>query len=124
MRVQTSGIPRGPTCDMRSPVRVHAKNKCTIRQKRGPMNLRTKAVAAGILAACLAGTHAFAGDPPAAAKKPVHKRAEKPKGPTLEEQLQQLRQDMQSQIDSLKSDLAAKDAALKQAQQQAADAQA
>lgn len=87
------------------------------------MNLKLKAVAAATLAICLAGSNAYAGDPPA--EKPVHhKRAEKPKGPTVEEQIQQLRQEMQSQIDSLKSDLATKDAALKEAQQQAADAQA
>lgn len=87
------------------------------------MNFKSKAVAAALLAVCLAGSNAFAGDPPAE-KHVHHKRAEKPKGPTVEEQIQQLRQEMQSQIDSLKSDLATKDAALKQAQQQAADAQA
>ncbi|MFP5234492.1 MAG: hypothetical protein ACLGSD_01205 [Acidobacteriota bacterium] len=89
------------------------------------MNFKMKAVAAATLAACLAGSYAFAGDPPAAAKKTVHhKPAEKAKGPSVEEQIQQLRQEMQSQIDALKGDLATKDAALKQAQQQAADAQA
>jgi hypothetical protein len=88
------------------------------------MNLKSKAVAAAILAACLAGSNAYAGDPPAPPKKTVHKKAEKPKGPTVEEQIQQLRQEMQSQIDGLKSDLATKDEQLKQAQESAAEAQA
>ncbi len=47
-----------------------------------------------------------------------------PPPPTVEEQIQALRQEMQGQINGLKDDLAAKDAALKQAQQAAADAQA
>jgi hypothetical protein len=42
----------------------------------------------------------------------------------VEDQINALRQEMQSQIDSLKSDLATKDDQVKQAQQQAADAQA
>ncbi len=42
----------------------------------------------------------------------------------MEEQIQALRQEFQGQIDSLKTDLATKDAQLKQAQQAAADAQA
>ena len=47
-----------------------------------------------------------------------------PPKPTVEEQINALRQEFQGQIDSLKSDLATKDAQLKQAQQAAADAQA
>ena len=50
--------------------------------------------------------------------------AKKPPKPTVEEQINALRQEFQGQIDSLKSDLATKDAQLKQAQQAAADAQA
>jgi len=86
------------------------------------MNSRLKAAAALVLAACVAGTSSFASDATPPAKK-SHKKAA-PKGPTVEDQIQALRQDMQSQINALKSDLAAKDAALRQAQQQAADAQA
>jgi hypothetical protein len=86
------------------------------------MNSRLKAAAAIVLAACVAGTLSFASDATPPAKK-SHKKAA-PKGPSVEDQIQALRQDMQSQINQLKSDLAAKDAALRQAQQQAADAQA
>jgi hypothetical protein len=86
------------------------------------MNSRLKAAAAIVLAACVAGTFSFASDATPPAKK-SHKKAA-PKGASVEDQIQSLRQDMQSQINQLKSDLAAKDAALRQAQQQAADAQA
>lgn len=86
------------------------------------MKSQMKVVAAAILAASLVGTQAYAGDPPAPAKK--HAAAKKPAKPTVEEQINALRQEMQSQIDGLKSDLATKDAQLKQAQQTAADAQA
>ena len=80
-----------------------------------------KMVAAAILAASLVGSNAYAGDPPAPPKKHATKR---PPKPTIEDQINALRQEFQSQIDSLKSDLAGKDAQLKQAQQAAADAQA
>jgi len=55
-------------------------------------------------------------------KHPVKKSSTPPK-PTVEDQIQSLRQEMQGQIDGLKSDLANKDAQLKAAQQAAADAQ-
>jgi len=86
------------------------------------MKLQMKMVAAAVLAATLVGTNAYAGDPPAPAKKHATKR--QPPKPTVEEQINALRQEFQSQIDGLKSDLAAKDAQVKQAQQAAADAQA
>ncbi len=86
------------------------------------MNYRLKAAATVVLAASLVGTYAYAGDPPAPAKK--HTTAKKPPKPTVEEQIQALRQEFQGQIDTLKSDLATKDSQLKQAQQTAADAQA
>lgn len=88
------------------------------------MNSKLKAAAAVILAACLVGSYAGASDATPPAKKHTAKKAVKPKGPTVEEQIQALRQEMQGQINNLKSDLATKDAQLKQAQQQAADAQA
>jgi hypothetical protein len=59
---------------------------------------------------------------PPAKKATARKKA--PKGPTVEEQIQALRQEMEGQINGLKQDLAAKDAQLRQAQQAAADAQA
>ena len=81
-----------------------------------------KMVAAAILVASLVGSNAYAGDPPAPAKK--KQATKKPPKPTVEDQINALRQEFQGQIDSLKSDLATKDAQLKQAQQTASDAQA
>src|ERR1700751_1961221 len=86
------------------------------------MKSQMKMVAAAILVASLVGSNAYAGDPPAPAKK--KQAAKKPPKPTVEDQINALRQEFQGQIDSLKSDLAAKDAQLKQAQQTASDAQA
>lgn len=86
------------------------------------MNFKLRAAAASILAASLVGTYAYAGDPPAPPKK--HHPVKKPKGPTVEEQIQGLRNELQGQIDGLKTSLAEKDSQLKAAQQQAADAQA
>jgi Skp family chaperone for outer membrane proteins len=86
------------------------------------MNLRLNLAAATVLAASLVGSYAYAGDPPAPAKK--HAVSKKPPKPTVEDQIQSLRQEFQTQIDGLKSDLAAKDAQLQQAKQAAADAQA
>jgi flagellar motility protein MotE (MotC chaperone) len=86
------------------------------------MKSQMKMVAAAILAASLVGTNAYAGDPPA---PPAKKHAaKKPPKPTVEDQINALRQEFQGQIDGLKSDLANKDQQLKQAQQAAADAQA
>jgi hypothetical protein len=86
------------------------------------MKLQMKMVAGAVLAATLVGTNAYAGDPPAPAKK--HSTKRQPPKPTVEEQINALRQEFQSQIDGLKSDLAAKDAQVKQAQQAATDARA
>lgn len=102
-------------------MRLYASN-LYLRGKRRPMKSQMKVVAAALLAASLVGTRAYAGDPPAPAKK--HAAARKPPKPTVEDQINALRQEMQTQIDGLKSDLASKDAQLKQAQQTAADAQA
>jgi len=85
------------------------------------MKFQMKMVAAALLAASLVGSNAYAGEPPAPAKKHATK---KPPKPTVEDQINALRQEFQGQIDSLKSDLATKDQQLKQAQQTAADAQA
>lgn len=81
-----------------------------------------KMVAAALLAASLVGSYAYAGAPPPPPKK--KQVAKKPPKPTVEDQINALRQEFQGQIDTLKSDLAAKDAQLKQAQQTANDAQA
>lgn len=84
------------------------------------MNSRLKSAFAVILAVSLVSTSGYASD----ATPPAKKRAAKPKGPSVEEQIQALRQEMQGQIDGLKKDLSDKDTQLKQAQQAAADAQA
>ena len=87
------------------------------------MNFRLNAAVAAILTASLVSSTAYAGDG-TPKKHPATKRAAKPKGPTVEEQIQSLRQDLENQINGLKTDLAAKDTQLRQAQQAAADAQA
>lgn len=84
------------------------------------MNFRLQP-AAVVLAVSLVGSYAYAGAPPAPAKKHVVKKEPKP---TVEDQIQALRQEFQGQIDGLKTDLANKDAQLRQAQQTATDAQA
>jgi Skp family chaperone for outer membrane proteins len=87
------------------------------------MNSRLKAVATALLAANLMVPSGFASDAtPPAKKHTARKKA--PKGPTVEEQIQSLRQEMEGEINGLRQDLAAKDAQLHQAQQAAADAQA
>jgi hypothetical protein len=89
------------------------------------MNFRHKTVAAGVLAASLVVSYAYASDPtPPAKKHAATRKAKAPAGPTVEEQIQSLRLEFQGQIDSLKSSLAEKDAQVKQAQQAAFDAQA
>jgi Skp family chaperone for outer membrane proteins len=89
------------------------------------MNFKMKSAAAVILAACLVVSYANAGGQTTPAKThAATRKAKTPPGPTVEEQIQSLRQEFQGQIDGLKTSLADKDAQLKQAQQAAADAQA
>jgi hypothetical protein len=87
------------------------------------MNLRLRAAAVALMAVSAVSAYAQATNATPPAKKTA-KKAAKPKGPTVDEQIQALRQEMQSQIDSLKTSLADKDSQLRQAQQAAADAQA
>jgi Skp family chaperone for outer membrane proteins len=83
------------------------------------------ATAAAILAASLVVAHAQTSGSSAPAKKHVPaKKAVKPSEPSVADQIQALRTEMQTQIDSLRSDLTAKDAQLRQAQEDAADARA
>lgn len=101
---------------------VCSRNSSTSeREMRGPMNFSLKSAAVAALAASLVGSYAFAGAAPAPATKHA---AKKPAKPSVEDQIQQLRDELQSQINSLKSSLAEKDAELKQAQQNAATAEA
>jgi hypothetical protein len=90
------------------------------------MNNQMKAIVAAVMAAGLLGNTALAADPPAAApaaKKhatPKHKPAPAATAAELEE----LKRQMQEQIDALKNQLNDRDSQLKQAQDAAAAAQA
>ncbi|MGA3135735.1 MAG: hypothetical protein ABSC88_07055 [Terracidiphilus sp.] len=89
------------------------------------MNFRLQTAAAAILAASLVASYAYTQDAtPPAKKHTATNKAKTPPPPTVEEQIQALRQDLETQINSLKNDLANKDEQLKKAQQAAADAQA
>src|SRR5580658_275000 len=98
------------------------------RKKRGPMNLKICTLAAVICTASLLVPSVYAasdgnGDG-AAAKKHNRAKEQTPPPPSVEDQINALRSEMQTQIDQLKTDLQSKDTELKQAQQQAVDAQA
>ena len=91
------------------------------------MNNTTKAIAAAILAVGFASTHAFAAEPPAAPAEKKHHKAEPKKKPVpaaTAAELEELKRDMETQINSLKQQLSDRDAQLKQAQDAAAAAQA
>lgn len=90
---------------------------------RGPMKLTRYTAAAALLAASLVAGYAHAEDATPPAKKHVATK-KKATEPTVADQIQALKQELEGQIDTLKSDLAAKDAQLKQAQEAAAAAQA
>jgi hypothetical protein len=78
-----------------------------------------------MLAVSLVASYAQTSATKAPAKKHGTAQKEKPAPvPSLSEQIKQLRTDMETQINSLKTDLAEKDAQLKAAQQAAAEAQA
>jgi hypothetical protein len=87
------------------------------------MNYKMKVAAGCIAVASLLGVSALARGAEPPAKKHTRK-AQTPPPPSVEDQINALRQEMQTQIDSLKSSLSEKDAELKQAQQSAAEAQA
>ena len=92
---------------------------------RGPMNFKINTAACLLVAASLLASSTYASDPaPAAKKHAVTKKAKTPPPPTVAEQIQALREELEGQINGLKTNLADKDAQLKQAQQAAADAQA
>jgi hypothetical protein len=89
------------------------------------MNSRFRIAAAAILAASLVGTYGYASDPkPPVKKHTATKKAKTPPPPSVEEQIQKLRSELEGQINGLKTNLADKDAQLQKAQQAAADAQA
>jgi Skp family chaperone for outer membrane proteins len=88
------------------------------------MKLRSNVTAFVILAVGLLVIPTQASAQTQTTKHTAARRASVPKGPSVEDQINSLRQEMQTQIDGLKSDLATKDTELQQAKQQAADAQA
>jgi FKBP-type peptidyl-prolyl cis-trans isomerase len=95
------------------------------------MNFRFKMAAAAILAVSLAASYAQTSEANPPAKKHIATKkakasaeAKKAAEPTVEEQIQALRHDLEGQINGLKSTLSEKDAQLQRAQQAAADAQA
>ncbi|HEV2133616.1 MAG TPA: hypothetical protein VGR47_05085 [Terracidiphilus sp.] len=88
---------------------------------------KLKSSAAVCLAASLVFSYACIGGSIAQAQTETHharRRANTPAKPSVEDQIEQLRQQMQSQIDELKQELGNKDTQLQQAQQAAAAAQA
>jgi uncharacterized protein YoxC len=93
----------------------------------GHMNLKHLIACAAIAAVTLAAASAYASNPTPAAKKQSHaKKTKTPPPPSVQQQIQVLRQALESQgsqINTLKDDLAAKDARLQKAEKAAADAQ-
>jgi len=89
------------------------------------MNFKLKISAAAILAVALVASTAYAGESDRDPNKPAtkHAAAKKPACDACD-QIEALKQEMQTQIDALKTDLADKDTQLKAAQQAAANAQA
>ncbi|MGA2350277.1 MAG: hypothetical protein ABSF70_07590 [Terracidiphilus sp.] len=89
------------------------------------MNFKLKIAAAAILAVSVVPSYAQTGDtPPPEKKHETTRRVKTPPPPSVADQIQELREELQRQINSLKSDLAAKDEQLQKAQQAAAEAQA
>jgi len=97
----------------------------SMRKREAQMKLTVKAAAIAFLAAGLVVAYAqTSGTTPPARKHAAAKKPAVPAGPTVQQQIDEMRTEFQGEINGLKSDLAAKDHQLKQAQQAAADAQA
>lgn len=77
-----------------------------------------------MLAASVVVSYAQSSDSGASARKHTARRSQKPAAPSVEDQINALRMQLQTQIDTLKTDLQQKDVELKQAQAAAAQAQA
>lgn len=89
------------------------------------MKLKLQIAAAAMLAVCAVASYGQTSDTKPMVKKHVAtKKAKAPAAPTVTEQIDALKHELEGQIDSLKSDLAAKDEQLKRAQEAAAAAQA
>jgi Skp family chaperone for outer membrane proteins len=88
------------------------------------MNFKLKIAAASMLAVSCFAIYGQSGSAKPPVKKHVAAAKAKTSPPTVAEQIQALKQELEGQINGLKNDLAAKDAQLQKAQQAAADAQA
>jgi Spy/CpxP family protein refolding chaperone len=93
------------------------------------MNIKIQSIAAVVLAAALTSASVYAADPAAAAAPPAKKTTKhapkpKPEPTATAAEVQELKQELETQIKSLKEELSTKDAQLKQAQDAAAAAQA
>jgi len=99
-----------------------------LKGNRATMKCKFQAIATAIAAAGFIASFAYASDPPSStAKRAATSTSKKPAAPTVEEQIQSLRQALEnqaSQIEILKSGMTAKDELLKRAEQEAADAKA
>jgi len=96
----------------------------SMRKREAQMKLTVKAAAIAFLAAGLVVSYAQTSGTTPPAKKHTAKKPAVPAGPTVQQQIDEMRTEFQGEINGLKSDLATKDEQLKQAQQAAADAQA
>jgi len=89
------------------------------------MKFALNSAAVAVLVASMVASPIYAEAPKPPVKKAVAtKKAKTPPPPSVAEQIQALKTELEGQINGLKSDLAAKDAQLKQAQEAAAAAQA
>ncbi len=97
----------------------------TGKDTRDPMNAILKTTAAVMLAASFAVSCAYASGSAAPAQEhPAKRRGKASSQPSVEEQIQELRQQLQGQIDELKQELATEHEQLRQARQAVAAAQA
>ncbi len=94
------------------------------RKREAQMKLTVKAAAVAFLAAGLVVSYAQTSGTTPPAKKHVAKKPAAPAGPTMQQQIDDMKQQFQGEIDGLKADLATRDEQLQKAQQAAADAQA
>ncbi len=94
------------------------------RKREAQMKLTVKAAAIAFLAAGLVVSYAQTSGTTPPAKKHAAAKPAAPAGPTVQQQIDEMRSNSRARSTASKSDLAAKDEQLKQAQQAAADAQA
>jgi hypothetical protein len=120
--INASGMQKGSASAMHEGAANYQHN--SMRKREAQMRLPVKAAAIAFLAAGLVVSYAQTSGSPPPAKKHVARKPAAPAGPTVQEQIDQMKQQFQGEIDGLKADLATKDEQLKQAQQTAADAQA